>query len=350
MSNERLKKLTDKINGGGEPSYNPLTSDKIGLINGLNFYAKNHDTADSKKWALAWLKKNHPELGKKLAGLKDYYFINRGFLCRMIDRGFVLSPEQYDSLFAFFKELADIKQEAEKPLDVRPASKTSNIPTCKINVCMQSLDDVIEAAMEEKAIPALKLSDKKAEVQEVADYCERTIAEMNDHKEYYDRSTIKKLKPVLSKCQEQALAVLKTLESKKTIAVLPKKVNPSAMVKNVRFQKEDKQLGLKSVSMLSVVGARKMYAYDTKNRKLRVYVSNSAQGFVFSGTTLKNFDPHKSVCKTVRKPEKFFAQFTKGITMSALNSAFKELTTVESKIESGGRFNENLIVLKVATE
>lgn len=349
MSNERLKKLTDKINGGGEPHYTPLTSDKIGLINGLNFYSKNHDSADSKKWALAWLKKTHPEIGKKLAGLKDFRFANRGYLCRMIDRGFVLSPDQDEALLAFFKQLTTIKQEAEKPAEPKPAPKIK-IPVLKVNPCMQSLDDVTEAVMEGKAPPTLKLTDKKAEVQGVVDYCNRIIAEMTDYKEYYALSTISSLKPVLRKCRDQALTMIKTLESKKTIAVVPMRVNPTAMVKDVRFQKEDVLLGLKSVSMPSIIGARKMYAYDTKARKLRVYVSNSAQGFMFSGTTLKNFDPAKSVCKTIRKPEAFFAQFAKGITVSALNSSFKELTTAESKIESGGRFNESLIVLKVATE
>lgn len=329
-----------------EPTFT-LVSDRIGLINGLNFYSQNHDLADSKKWALDWLKKNHPELAKKLAEVKYYRFSNRGFLCRMMERGYNFSPEQNAALLKFFQDLA--KQEKIQEVEQKPTPQDKR-PAHKINPCMQSLDDVIEAAAGGKTPPKLVLNDKKADVQEVVDYCNKIIAEMTDYKEYYSPKMIANLGPVLRKCREQGLGVIKALESKKTIIATPKKINPIAMAKNVRYQKEDKTLGIKSAAITSVIGARKLYAYDTKARKLRCYVSNSAQGFMFSGTTLKNFDPDKSICKTIRKPEEFFSKFKDGITMSALNKAFKALTTVESKIWSGGRFNENLIVLKVAAE
>lgn len=341
MNDARLKKLTDEISGGGEPTFTPLTSDRIGLIKALNYYSNNHDFTDSKNWAIVWLRKNHPDLAKKLVGLKDHHFSNRGFLCRMMERGYDFSSEQKDDLLKYFQGLTQIKQEDDE--NTAPEVRRS---VCKINPCMQSLDDVVEAVLEGKNPPNLVLNGRKSDVQEVVDYCNKIIAEMTDFKEYYSHETISRLKPILCKCRDQGLGVIKALESKKT----PKKINPVAMVKNVRFQKDDKHLGIKSVAITSVIGARKMYAYDTKTRKLRVYVSNSAQGFMFSGTTLKNFDPLKSVCKTIRKPEEFFAKFNDGITISSLNRAFKELTTVESKILSGGRFNENLIVLKVASE
>jgi hypothetical protein len=211
-------------------------------------------------------------------------------------------------------------------------------------------NEVIDSAIEGKEPPALSLNDKKADVKEMVDYCDRIITEMTESKDCYSPDAIRVLRPLLRKCREQGANMLKALTQKKTVAAAPKKINPTAMVKSVRYKKEDKALGIKSVPITSVIGARKMYAYDTATRKLRVYVANSAQGFMFSGTTLKNYDPEKSVCKTVRKPEAFFAQFASGITMRAINNAFKDLTTNESKIESGGRFNDNLIILKVAAE
>jgi hypothetical protein len=338
--------MSEKV---AEPFFTPLNSDRISLINGLNFYSREFDFSDSKRWAISWLKKKQPELAKKLTEVKDAFFNNRGFVCRMNERGYVLSSEQETNLLKFFENLVLAEQEEQEIVEKDSGSKVK-VPAMKINPCLQSLNEVIDAVLEGKNPPALQLSDKKADVQEVVDYCVRTIEEMTEYGEYYSPQTIRALMPVLKKCCEQGLTILKSLENKKTSFVAPKKINPSAMVKGVRYQKEDKALGIKSVPITSVIGSRKLYAYDTKARKIRLYVSNSAQGFMFSGTTLKNFDPEKSVCKTVRKPEQFFAQFSGNITMSALNKSFKELSTTESKIESGGRFNENLIILKVASE
>jgi hypothetical protein len=332
-----------------EPVFNPLTSDRIGLIKGLNFYSSNYDYAESKKWALDWVKKNKPNMLSIPSGLKDSDFTNLGFLCRMMERGFSFSKEEMEKIERSFQDLSKLKPKKRAESAVQVKQKTA-LPNVKPNPCLQSLNEVIDSAIEGKEPPPLSLNDKKDDVKKMVEYCDRTIAEMTESEEYYSPDTIRVLRPLLRKCREQGMNMLKALEQNKTVTIAPKKINPIAMVKGVRFKKEEKALGIKSVPVTSVIGARKMYAYDTQTRKLRLYVSNSAQGFMFSGTTLKNYDPEKSVCKTIRKPEAFFAQFASGITMRAINNAFKALTTVESKIESGGRFNENLIILKVASE
>jgi hypothetical protein len=339
--NETYKRKNSQVEQ--EPTFTILSSDKIGLIKGLNFYSRNHDYADSKKWAIAWLKKNRADLAEKLAGLEDSYFSNRGFICRMMERGYVISPEQEADLIKYFEKLQFVKQ--EEPA-VKPVIKTKS-KVIEVNPCLQSLDDVIDATLEGKTPPVLTLNDNKSHVQAVVDYCERTIKEMTEYSEYYNTRTMKILKPVLQQCRDKALVMIKALENKKTITKAPKKVNPIKMTKSVRYQKEDQVLGIKSVPITSVVGARKMYVYDTKHKKLRLYVANNPQGFMFVGTTLKNYDPEKSVYKTVRKPEKFFEQFKKDDGVRSLNKLFKELATTENNIGSKGRFSENFIILGV---
>ena len=103
------------------------------------------------------------------------------------------------------------------------------------------------------------------------------------------------------------------------------------------------------MSLVSTVGAKKLYAYDHKLRLLMMFVSSDSAGIMFSGTTIKNYDVKKSVRKTVRKPETLFAQIEKdGGGIAAYNKAFTSLTTTEAPVLSG-RTNDSMIFLKVSS-
>lgn len=328
-----------------EPTFTQDTSTESNLGAALNYYSQEHSWDDSKTWALAALKDEDAALAARLSSLPAPCFKNRGFLCRMKSRGFVLSEKRERELRDFFLSLTEIKL----PQPEKEAKRAAPAVTVKINAAMQSLDAQIDAAMMGEKVPALSLTDNKKEVQEVADYCEEILQEIaGDDEGYYARETVKAITPILTKAKAAADAALKTINAIKRIARTPRKIKPATMVKKVRYARECAELKLKSVAVTSVIGAKKLYAYDAKARKLRVYVSAGGRGFLFKGTTLKNFDEEKSVCKTIRKPEAFFAALGSSPSISALNKAFKGVKAKEMRISSGGRFNENLILLKVS--
>ena len=103
--------------------------------------------------------------------------------------------------------------------------------------------------------------------------------------------------------------------------------------------KEFAELKLKSAKPEDMIGAKEVWIYNTKYRKVQVYKSNT--GLAIKGTTLIGFDVVDSKSMTLRKPEDFF----KGLSIGkrALNAAFKTLKTKPAT--PNGRINEECIIL-----
>ncbi len=349
-TNARAKELDEKFYGV-EPSFNPLNSDQTHMIKGLNYYAYTHDIAKSREWALKWVKEQKPELYSVLTKAKDFDFENRGFVCRMIERGFCLTEKQELQHSHFFTKLAEklvsIKQDSKSKLIVAVETKTTK-PINKINQCLIILDGAIQDMLEGKTYE-IRATDNKVELKELIEYCNSSLQETRDNAEYYLALTLKKLRIIYTEYRDYATKALIALTSQTTRMKAPVKVsaiNPAKMTKDVKYLKSFNALNLVGIPPTSVVGGKKLYAYDIIARKLRSYVSNADAGFMFSGSSLRNFDPVKSTVKTIRNPEAFFSRFKDGIMISDLNRVYKELTTTEYACT--GRLNENIILLKAS--
>lgn len=343
----RAKQIDDKMIGP-EPIYSPLKSDQSYLIKGLNYYSYTHDAAKSREWALLWVNKTHPELVKSLSKVRDSDFENRGFVCRMIERGFCLSDKQEIAHHQFFINLANqvnpVKKVVKAPVDEPAPKKIIN----KINPCLANLDNAIQDVLENQAY-SVKTSDKKEELLELISYCDANLLDMQENPNDYILQSLRKMRTVYNEYKDYANRALKALSNQQTRLKAPVKttsINPAKMTKMVQFLKSYPELNLKSISVTGIIGGKRLYVYDVVARKIRSFTSNATAGFMFTGTTLKNFDPEKSVAKTVRNPQTFFSQFNDGILISDLHKAFKNLTTTEAT--TTGRFNENLILLKVS--
>lgn len=126
----------------------------------------------------------------------------------------------------------------------------------------------------------------------------------------------------------------------------PKVISKEKQVGNVKYMKEDKDLKLISVSPASIIGAKEVWCYDTKVRKLYCYVADSLTGPLgIKGTTLTGFDEVKSVGKTIRKPADQLKEFIKAGKVQ-LRTFLKDIKATE--VIGSGRINANMILLKVA--
>ena len=343
----RAKDIDEKF-FGVEPSYNLLTSDVTHLIKGLNYYAYTQDIAKSKEWALKWVKEQKPELYPTLSKVRDFDFENRGFVCRMIERGYCLSEKQAIEHDKFFIRLSD-RSKTNKPVPVDKVEQVKTIkPINKINQCLSNIDNTIQDVFEGKP-KTIKVTDNKEDLKQLIVYCDNNLQEMIDNSDGYRIQTLRLLRGIYNEYKDAANKALVALTANTTRMKAPVKasaINPAKMTKDVKYLKSFNELKLVSIPPTSVIGGKKLYAYDVVTRKLRSYVSNADAGFMFTGSSIRNFDPVKSVAKTIRNPEAFFSRFKDGILISDLNRVFKELTTTESYC--AGRLNENIILLKAS--
>lgn len=115
-------------------------------------------------------------------------------------------------------------------------------------------------------------------------------------------------------------------------------------IAKVQFKKEDNEFKIASINPVKIIGAQRLYTFNTKTRVISEYVSNTPNGFEIAGTSLKNFDSTQSRCTKLRKPE-LFLQVVMGKQPKAIGIEWGKLTTKST--EANGRMNTDTILLKV---
>jgi hypothetical protein len=108
--------------------------------------------------------------------------------------------------------------------------------------------------------------------------------------------------------------------------------------------KQDDKLKLVSINPTDLVGSKELWVFNTKTRKLGKYVAAEFNDLGVKGTSITGFDEHKSVQKTLRKPEEQLKEF-KSAGKVALRKFLEDIKAVDIKLN--GRINEETILLKV---
>jgi hypothetical protein len=123
-----------------------------------------------------------------------------------------------------------------------------------------------------------------------------------------------------------------------------KAVPAEKVVAKLKFKKTDEATKLVSINPIDIVGAKELWLFDTKTRKLGKYVAAEYQDLSVKGTSITGFDENKSVQKTLRKPVEQLKDF-KAAGKVALRKFLDEINAVDIKLN--GRINENQILLRV---
>lgn len=123
-----------------------------------------------------------------------------------------------------------------------------------------------------------------------------------------------------------------------------KPLNKEKMVSKLKYQINCSDLGIASINPLDILDSTEVWVYNTKTRKIGVYVKDSlSSGLMVRGTSIKDFDITKSVQKTLRKPTEQLKMFKLG-TKTKFMSGFRDIKATEIKLN--GRLNEQIIILK----
>ena len=114
------------------------------------------------------------------------------------------------------------------------------------------------------------------------------------------------------------------------------------VIKKLKFQISDVSHGITSVPPVEIVGSVLTVVFNTKTRKIGLYVSEDSSGLSVKGTTIYGYDEKISVQKTLRKPKNQLKLFN--VAKTKLVKEFESLKTADTKLN--GRTNEHCIILR----
>ena len=125
----------------------------------------------------------------------------------------------------------------------------------------------------------------------------------------------------------------------------PRTKTAYAQVSKLQYLKESKEFKITSIDPLLIVGARVVWAFNTKYKQLTEFVSRARDGFEVKGTSLQMTDPALTRKITLRKPQEFLP-IIQSKTQKQISVAYNQLTTKQSS-RSDGRINKDTLIMRV---
>ena len=197
---------------------------------------------------------------------------------------------------------------------------------------------------------------KAAHARIIRDFYARDLAELEELaggkaddqlKEAYGHRTKKQIKAFIAFLKEIESACTMLMEEAK-INRAPRKakvVSKDNLVAKLKYLKSNEPLKLVSINPADIIGAKELWTYNTKNRKLGKYVASDFHDLGVKGTSITGFDEVKSVQKTLRKPVDQLKEF-KAAGKVQLRKFLEDINAVDTKMN--GRINAEIMLLKVA--
>ena len=166
--------------------------------------------------------------------------------------------------------------------------------------------------------------------------------------EGYRAYTKPQLKTLLAALEEIISATNMFLQQAKVNRKPRAKKAPSKekLVSKLKFKTHDDRYKLVSIQSSEAAAALELWVFNTKTRKLGVYVASDTAALSVKGTTIINFNEDKSIAKTLRKPEEQLKDANK-LPKTKMRSLFNGVNSIETKLN--GRINADIILLKAYT-
>ena len=163
--------------------------------------------------------------------------------------------------------------------------------------------------------------------------------------EGYSHLARKELKRRIEACEAMLLDLDRVKSSAKATRKVrtPKAKSAEKQVAKMQYKIMDDDYKLVSAHPNTIVGAMRVYTFNTKNKEFTELVCQSPNGFEVSGSTLKNVDIEGSRKVKLRKPDEFLTVALNG-TPKQLDAAWNKLTTKTGT--PNARINKDTILLK----
>ena len=307
------------------------------------------------------------DLVKQYLSVPDYYFTTMNSLhCAIIvwkEKGFDL-PEIYNfdkSTKMFYdglnkavkkkvSEFEKIKMPKKTPADVLKQKKHELISS------IEEILDTEEYSIEYSPYDELqKDGHAQSTAKAIIDYYNPVLEEAKElvHKktpdlvEGYSHMPVPTRKKYLEFLQHIIDDTTRFVMAKKATRKTskPRTKSAYAQVSKLQYLKESKEFKVTSIDPLLIVGARVVWAFNTKYKQLTEFVCRARDGFEVKGTSLQMTDPALSRKITLRKPQEFLP-IIQSKTQKQISVAYNQLTTKQSP-RSDGRINKDTLIMRV---
>ena len=254
--------------------------------------------------------------------------------------------------------IVEVKTNVYTPSIQERVRDASMLMTEEIETAIESFQ-IDPEAFDPKAFKVLNVlkakQAKAAHARIIREFYTRNLEELQEAagtkdeqlKEAYSHLSKVQLKKITAFYQEIVSACeMLAQEAKVNRKPKAKKAVPAEkIVAKLKYKKADEPLKLVSINPADILGAKELWIYNTKTRKLGKYIAGEFTDLGVKGTTIIGFDEHKSVQKTLRKPTDQLKEF-KAAGKVALRKFLEDINAVDTKMN--GRINEETLLLKVA--
>ena len=360
---------------GDEPVYPSLEEQqawtdseyRTQVMRSLNWYAHTQDKKKSAEWLNQFLARNPRR--QKIADA-----VKRGDIWPGPTVGFALRAGRvglalrFGTLRTLVKQLKQAdkgidtsNQVVEVVVDDKPKFNIQERMAEKTAEFLGELEGRFDDYMTEfKGEPKLvelmtQMNVPAVQVKTVTEFINKKIAEFEEVNSSKDSQVLEAYKHLgkrqitaMIKWWTQALSDANSYNVVKKASKAPRKkkaVLPEKVVAKLKYAKEFKELALKSADPTTILTAQELWVYNTKTRKLGIYIADQYAGVLtVKNSSIMGFDAAASVQKTLRKPKDQIKEFTAN-GKPAAKKWFKGIKSTEIKLN--GRISTDVILLKV---
>lgn len=124
----------------------------------------------------------------------------------------------------------------------------------------------------------------------------------------------------------------------------PRAVNLEKVVSRLKFCKQSDEYKVASINPVDIMGAKELWVFNTKYRKLGRYVAQDESGLGVKGASIVDYSEDNSREKRLRKPLEQLPELMRAGKVQ-LRKFLDGIKGVDSKLK--GRLNDNVVLLRV---
>ena len=335
-----------------------LANYKSALSRAFNFYNQDRDKKDARLYLKQYAKVKSLDTSSIDSVPDNQISTTYGWTARLILNGNILIPKHVEQLETYIKSLkSDVVVKVVEDKPSRPSVR--DYMQDKIAEVIGELEGQVDAFIKEdkefdlynylqaNSIPKPYCKDIDAWARKRGTEFTDVYKTMDkDTKDSYSNISRRQLANLVKIFGSFIVDLEKYTQFKKANRKprVTKAKPPAVQVAKLKFKKEDTELGIKSVNPSEMVGASQVWIYNVKYKRLAAYRSDSAQGIQVKGSTLQNYDPDMSECRSIRRPEAFLKVLLDASKVK-LRKLLSDLTTKGYDVT--GRINDECIIVRV---